>query len=194
LLQDEIDEEDTEEEEEMEDEMKRPMACQTQMPLAPPVGESEETRKNSEATLPMDEATILANKKASPYFRGLHRSKGVFWLVTRPNQQGYWSTAGAMLTLGSEMPWLCCVDKEEWNAEEDMKKAIIRDFEGEWGDRRQEIVLIGEQLNTKGLTRLLDGCLLSCVKMRKWEHIMHDKNLSENDKDAKLSDIWDDGY
>lgn len=143
---------------------------------------------------PMDDATILANKKACSYFSGLHRSKGIFWLATRPFQMGSWSTAGAMLTLGSEMPWFCCVPEEDWGADEDTTSAIQNDFEGEWGDRRQELVLIGENLDVDGLTKLLDSCLLSRAEMRKWEKVMHNTSLDHEHKEGKLQDMWDDGY
>jgi G3E family GTPase len=160
----------------------------------PSAEDSDEMTGKDDAAPPMDDATILANKKASPYFSGLHRSKGLFWLATRPYQMGSWSTAGAMLTLGSEMPWFCCVDEQEWNADDDTKKAIMADFEGEWGDRRQELVLIGEKLDTEGLTKLLDDCLISRAEMRKWEKVMHDKSLDEDEKEEKLGEMWEDDY
>ncbi|KAF2626554.1 cobW-domain-containing protein [Macroventuria anomochaeta] len=143
---------------------------------------------------PMSDKEILANKKASPYFSGLHRSKGIFWLATRPFQMGSWSTAGAMLTIGSEMPWFCCVPEEDWGADADTVAAIRKDFEGEWGDRRQELVFIGEGLDVAGLTKMLDACLLSRAEMRKWEKIMFDGKIDEDDKEERLAGMWDDEY
>jgi G3E family GTPase len=176
LLQDEADDED--EDEEMSDDAEH----------------SDSASEDSEDTAIMDPSEILANKKACPLFRGLHRSKGIFWLATRPNQMGSWSTAGAMLTLGSEMPWFCTVSDDEWMADEDTMKSIKADFEGAWGDRRQELVLIGENLDVEGLTQMLDGCLLSRAEMRKWEGVMHDSKLSQDEKEEKLHEIWDDSY
>ncbi|KAH7079801.1 CobW/HypB/UreG, nucleotide-binding domain-containing protein [Paraphoma chrysanthemicola] len=183
LLQDEFEEE--EDGDDGDDNMSGSEASE------PSAGDSDETDEKSE---PIDDATILQNKKASPLFRGLHRSKGVFWLATRPFQMGSWSTAGAMLTLGSEMPWFCCVPEEEWGADEMTMKAITADFEGDWGDRRQELVLIGEKLDVDGLTKAFDGCLLNRAEMRKWERLMRDKRLGEEEKEEKLGDSWDDGY
>lgn len=142
----------------------------------------------------MDSGLILANKKNSPHFGGLHRSKGVFWLATRPSQMGSWSTAGAMLTLGSEMPWFCTVPDEDWMADEETMSNIKADFEGQWGDRRQELVMIGENLDTDELTKLFDSCLLSRSEMRKWEGVMNDARLDEVEKEEKLQELWDDGY
>ncbi|KAL1596978.1 hypothetical protein SLS60_008560 [Paraconiothyrium brasiliense] len=155
---------------------------------------SDTASEDSEVQPPVDSSEILANKKACPLFRGLHRSKGIFWLATRPGQMGSWSTAGAMLTLGSEMSWFCTVSDDEWNADEDTMRNIKADFEGEWGDRRQELVLIGEDLDMEGLTKMLDSCLLSRAEMRKWEGVMHDRKLSEEEQEEKLQEIWDDSY
>ena len=85
------------------------------------------------------------------------------------------------------------MDEEEWGADDDTKKAITSDFEGEWGDRRQELVLISEKLDVKGLTKLLDECLLSRAQMRRWENIMHDANLDQGAKEETLAELWDDG-
>lgn len=156
--------------------------------------DSDSASEDSNGPSIMNSSEILANKKACPLFRGLHRSKGAFWLATRPKQIGSWSTAGAMLTLGSEMDWFCTVPEEEWMADEDTIKSIKADFVGEWGDRRQELVLIGEELDVDGLTQLLDGCLLSLAEMRKWESIMHDEKSGEQEKEDQLQEEWDDGY
>jgi G3E family GTPase len=107
---------------------------------------------------------------------------------------GSWSTAGAMLTLGSEMPWFCCVSEEDWGADKETLVAIKNDMEGEWGDRRQEMVFIGEKLDVDGLTKTLDACLLSIKEMKTWEEVMHDKKLDDDEKEEVLQEMWDDGY
>lgn len=155
---------------------------------------SDEPSDDAEDVEPLDSRQILTNKKACTSFGGLYRSKGIFWLATRPNQMGSWSTAGAMLTLGSEMPWFCNTVEDQWNADEETVTNIKADFKGEWGDRRQELVLIGEKLDEDGLTRVLDGCLLSKGEMRKWEKVMHDKKLDEEEQEEKLQGMWDDSY
>lgn len=99
-----------------------------------------------------------------------------------------------MLTLGSEMPWFCTVDEDEWMADDETVKNIKADFRGKWGDRRQELVFIGEELDVRGLTKLLDRCLLRDGEMRRWEKLMFDETLSEDEKEQKLQQMWDDGY
>ncbi|KAL1653239.1 hypothetical protein SLS61_004116 [Didymella pomorum] len=156
--------------------------------------DSDKMTDDGDDKSPLSDKEILANKKASPYFAGLHRSKGIFWLATRPFQMGSWSTAGAMLTLGSEMAWFCCVPEEYWGADADTVAAIRNDFEGEWGDRRQELVFIGEGLDVEGLTKRLDACLLSRAEMRRWENVMFDGKTDADVKQEKLQDMWDDDY
>jgi G3E family GTPase len=53
---------------------------------------------------------VVENKKSNPTFAGLLRSKGFFWLATRPSLHGEWSQAGAMLTLQGGGPWFCTLD------------------------------------------------------------------------------------
>lgn len=192
LLQDEA-ESDDEDDEQEEDDTESETSSGTGKQSTSAQDSNEETDDEVEHSA-FDSQIILANKKACPYFRGLHRSKGIFWLATRPNQMGSWSTAGAMLTLGSEMPWFCCVDEEEWMADDATVKNIRADFDGEWGDRRQELVFIGEALDTEGLTALFDSCLLTKREMRKWRRVMQDAKLADEDKEEKLGEMWDDGY
>ncbi|KAH9882592.1 hypothetical protein J1614_000828 [Plenodomus biglobosus] len=196
LLQDEADVDDDDEDDDEDDDDQEDAGSSSGSDLENRSVSADDSDKISEedTVAPMDDAQILANKKANPYFSGLHRSKGIFWLATRPYQMGSWSTAGAMLTLGSEMPWFCCVSEDEWGADEETLKAIKNDFEGAWGDRRQEMVFIGEKLDIKGLTEKLDACLLTRSEMRKWEKVMNDKKLDGEATEEKLSEMWDDGY
>jgi G3E family GTPase len=157
-------------------------------------GDDSDEMSDDDAPPSMDDKQILANKKACAYFSGLHRSKGIFWLATRPYQMGSWSTAGAMLTLGSEMPWFCCVSEEDWGADEDTLKAIRNDFEGQWGDRRQEMVFIGENLDVDGLTKKLDACLITRSEMKNWEKVMQDDELDAEGKEEALQEMWDDSF
>ncbi|KAJ8114730.1 hypothetical protein OPT61_g3457 [Boeremia exigua] len=190
LLQEEIEEEDWDENDDDASSTKSSSDGAT----ASAGSDSDKMTDDDEDKPPMSDKEILENKKASPYFAGLHRSKGIFWLATRPFQMGSWSTAGAMLTLGSEMPWFCCIPEEDWGADADTVAAIRKDFEGEWGDRRQELVFIGEGLDVSGLTKMLDACLLSRAEMRKWEKIMYDGKMDEEAKEERLAETWDDGY
>ncbi|OAL46952.1 cobW-domain-containing protein [Pyrenochaeta sp. DS3sAY3a] len=194
LLQDEVEDIDDEDEDQDSDDDAAASDSSSAASHPSPTASDSDQISDTDSSPPLTDAAILANKKACPYFRGLHRSKGIFWLATRPSQMGSWSTAGAMLTLGSEMPWFTCIPECDWNADADTVAAIKNDFEGDWGDRRQEIVFIGEGLDVQGLTRLLDACLLNRAEMRRWERIMRDGKLGEEEREEVLCGKWDEGF
>ncbi|KAJ5921869.1 hypothetical protein N7516_009572 [Penicillium verrucosum] len=141
-----------------------------------------------------DPAVILNNKRTNPAFGPVLRSKGFFWLTTRPWQFGEWSQAGGMLTLGCGGPWFAEVPEAEWPEDDDVRKSIQDDFQGPWGDRRQELVFIGEGIDTVKISALLDECLLDDKDMKKWEKVMKNKKMSRDEKSDKLAKMWEDGW
>lgn len=141
-----------------------------------------------------DPAVILANKRAHPAFGPMLRSKGFFWLATRPFQFGEWSHAGGMLTVGCGGPWYAEVPKEVWPDDKDVRQSIENDFKGPWGDRRQELVVIGVGVDTTKITAAFDECLLDDADMSKWEGIMKNEKLSREEKEEKMAKVWEDGW
>ncbi|KAL3461743.1 cobalamin synthesis protein cobW C-terminal domain-containing protein [Aspergillus heterothallicus] len=141
-----------------------------------------------------DQAVILSNKRSHPAFGPVLRSKGFFWLATRPMHFGEWSQAGGMLTVGPGGPWFAEVPEEMWPEDKDVRESIERDFQGKWGDRRQELVFIGEGLDVQAITGLLDECLLDDKDWRRWEQVMGSKKLDILGKHEKLSGMWEDGW
>lgn len=141
-------------------------------------------------------ATILANKRTSPLFARLFRSKGEFFLASRPQRAGEWSQAGAMLTLQGGRPWFCTLPEEEYlTGSEDIDKLVQHDIArgGEWGDRHQEIVFIGEKLDIAGLEAVLDACLVNDEEWAQWQKIMRGRARVET-KIKKLEHLFDDGF
>ncbi|KAL2817904.1 phosphate transporter family-domain-containing protein [Aspergillus cavernicola] len=141
-----------------------------------------------------DQDLILSNKRTHPAFDPILRSKGFFWLATRPMHFGEWSQAGGMLTVGCGGPWFAEVSDEGWPEDKDVRKSIEQDFQGKWGDRRQELVFIGEGLNAEAITKILDECLLDDKDMKKWEKVMRNKKMSRTEKQEKMGQIWEDGW
>lgn len=146
--------------------------------------------------VPPPNPTILANKRASPLFARLFRSKGEFYLATRPHRAGEWSQAGAMLTMTGGRPWFCTLPPEEYmTGSLEIDALVQHDMKsgGEWGDRRQELVFIGEKLDIKGLEKVLDECLLTDDEFASWEEVMRD-DVSQEEKLDRLADLFDDGF
>lgn len=91
----------------------------------------------------------------------LIRSKGYFWLATRPQFAGQWSQAGGIARYGFAGMFWKAVPKENWPSDEDYLASIERQWVEPFGDMRQELVFIGQNLDQPGMVRALDDCLLS---------------------------------
>lgn len=156
--------------------------------------EEEDAEDDDEDITSISPETILSNKRSDPILAPILRSKGFFWLATRPYQFGEWSQAGAMLTLGCGGGWFAELPDEAWPEDADVRKSIEDDFKGEWGDRRQEIVFIGEGIDTTAIKKLLDECLLDKKEMKKWEKVMRTKGVKRAEKQEIMAGIWEDGW
>jgi len=91
----------------------------------------------------------------------LIRSKGYFWLATRPEFAGQWSQAGGMASYGFAGVFWKSVPKENWPTDEEYLASIKAQWVEPFGDMRQELVFIGQGLDHAAMTQTLDACLLS---------------------------------
>lgn len=93
---------------------------------------------------------------------GVLRAKGFFWLATRNELAGEWSQAGRVLTVGAAGPWWAALPE----AERRELLAVygdeaLSDWQDPWGDRRQELVFIGADLDETAVRARLDAALLT---------------------------------
>jgi len=95
----------------------------------------------------------------------LLRSKGLFWLASRYEAAGEIAQAGGILHYGAAGHWWASVAPEHWPEDEASREAILAEWDAEVGDCRQEIVFIGQSLDTKNAIDLLDACLLTDAEM-----------------------------
>ena len=91
----------------------------------------------------------------------LIRSKGFFWLATRPHFAGSWSQAGGMARYGAAGLFWKAVPKEQWPEDPDYLNAIAAQWVEPFGDMRQELVFIGQGLDKEDIIERLDNCLLT---------------------------------
>jgi G3E family GTPase len=128
------------------------------------------------ASLPTSSAT------PAPPFNAVLRSKGFCWLSSGHTPAYYWSHAGSHFEMQCLGRWWHTVDKSDWPS--DAVDSILEDFcdddeDGSTiGDRRQEIVFIGENMTEirKDIARCLDGCLLTDVEYRQYCEDKSDEN------------------
>ncbi len=103
--------------------------------------------------------------------KNIIRSKGLFWIASRPDQALVWSSAGGSLKTDPAGVW--------WDSMPFSERINYADFvnnqqmiESEWssdfGDRKIELVFIGQQLNVSAITNKLDECLLNDEEVSEW--------------------------
>tara|TARA_A100001388_G_scaffold240656_1_gene196540 strand:- start:1035 stop:2246 length:1212 start_codon:yes stop_codon:yes gene_type:complete len=91
----------------------------------------------------------------------LIRSKGFFWLATRPEYAGQWSQAGGIARYGFAGLFWKAVPEKDWPEDEEYLASIKNQWVEPFGDMRQELVFIGQGLDQEKMTQRLDECLLT---------------------------------
>ena len=90
----------------------------------------------------------------------LLRSKGYFWLASRPFYAGQCSQAGGIARYSYGGMFWKAVDPKDWPEDEEYRQSIMEQWQEPFGDMRQELVFIGQDLNEQAIREALDSCLL----------------------------------
>jgi G3E family GTPase len=120
--------------------------------------------------------------------QGVIRSKGFFWLATRMDWVGELSSVGAATQHQAAGFWFAARERvngqrianrlqrgealtaplpsEDMIADAQEYTAMRRLWDAEWGDRRQELAIIGVALDEAAVREELDACLLTDAEMR----------------------------
>jgi G3E family GTPase len=93
------------------------------------------------------------------------RSKGFFWLASRMKFVGEWSQAGSQIGARPVGLWWAALPKERLPRDKANREYIMARWQEPYGDRRQEIVFIGVDVDKEALIRALDKCLLTDEEM-----------------------------
>lgn len=92
------------------------------------------------------------------------RSKGLFWLASRPEQALVWSQAGGSLRADSAGVWWCSMPFEkrtQFPSFLENQKVIESSWSNTFGDRNNEIVFIGQDMDQEQIESDLKKCLLT---------------------------------
>ena len=93
---------------------------------------------------------------------GVLRSKGFFWIASRPDMQAMWSHAGLSVMLEPLAPWYVSTPEDEWDLETDEERAeLMERWDPLLGDRQTEIVFIGIDMDEDAIRSRLDACILT---------------------------------
>ncbi|MEO1089744.1 MAG: zinc metallochaperone GTPase ZigA [Pseudomonadota bacterium] len=95
---------------------------------------------------------------------GVVRAKGFFWIASRPEWVGEMSMAGAVRQHRAAGLWWAAVPKERWPEDRAWRRMIAERWDDSWGDRRQELVFIGIDLDRDALDGALNLCLLTAAE------------------------------
>ena len=107
------------------------------------------------------------------------RSKGLFWLGSRSDQALIWSSAGGSIKSDPAGVWWASMPFSErinYTAFVDNQASIESDWEPPFGDRKIELVFIGQQLNPDIIKNQLESCLLNDEELLDWKDGKFQKN------------------
>jgi G3E family GTPase len=88
------------------------------------------------------------------------RAKGHFWLATRPDYLGELAIAGTQKVTSRLGRWWAAVPKNRWPEDGSFEEFVLKHWDNVWGDRRQELVFIGIDMDQARITASLDACLV----------------------------------
>ena len=91
----------------------------------------------------------------------LIRSKGFFWLGSRLEYAGQWSQAGGIARYGFAGMFWKSVPKHDWPTDKEYLESIEESWVEPFGDMRQELVFIGQNLDKTAMIDALNDCLVS---------------------------------
>ena len=100
------------------------------------------------------------------------RSKGLFWLASRSDQALLWSSAGGSCKADNagvwwaSMPFSKRLDHPSFS---ENQQQIESGWDLEFGDRKIELVFIGQHLDKKGMIAELEDCILTDPEIEIWE-------------------------
>ena len=100
------------------------------------------------------------------------RSKGLFWLASRKNEAINWSQAGGSLRADKAGVWWCSMpysDRIRYAAFVDNQALIEKKWDKRFGDRENELVIIGQDLDKETIVRELTDCLCTDAEIRDME-------------------------
>lgn len=99
------------------------------------------------------------------------RSKGFFWLASRPDQALFWSQAGGSLRYDPAGAWWAAIPAEEREQMPEFHAAfesLRKRWSPIWGDRKNELVFIGQDMDKERIHAGLERCLLQDWEIEMW--------------------------
>ena len=96
---------------------------------------------------------------------GVVRAKGWYWVASRPNHTAQFQLAGGTRETGVAGLWWAAVPDDKRPDDAAFRAHLAENWHPIWGDRRQEIVVIGVDMDEAALRRGFEDCLLTEAEM-----------------------------
>jgi G3E family GTPase len=90
------------------------------------------------------------------------RSKGLFWLASRPDEALNWSQAGGSLRADKAGVWWCSMSYSErirYASFVENQEEVEKRWDKKYGDRYNELVIIGQDMDKAAIYQSLEACL-----------------------------------
>ncbi|SFA46824.1 GTPase, G3E family [Pedobacter suwonensis] len=100
------------------------------------------------------------------------RSKGIFYLAAMPNQAINFSQAGGSLRIDLAGVWWASMQQREREQYVDYlenKIEIDAEWDKDFGDRKNELVFIGQEMDNEELKKSLSTCLLNDSEIKDYQ-------------------------
>jgi G3E family GTPase len=101
------------------------------------------------------------------------RSKGLFWIASRPDQALIWGQAGGSIRTDSAGVWWCSMPfskRIQFLSFIENQDEIEAKWDPTFGDRKTEIVIIGQNLDEDQIRQELDACLVPSDRLHEnWQ-------------------------
>ncbi len=113
------------------------------------------------------------------YPSGIIRAKGLFWLASRPNDAINFSQAGGSSRLERAGIWWASMpfnERIQYPSFANNQDYIEEKWSRQWGDRMNELVFIGQDIDKEVMIMELEKCLL-----QEHEHYLFDNGITFND-------------
>lgn len=98
------------------------------------------------------------------YPQGALRAKGLFWIASRPHDALNFSQAGGSFRLEKAGVWWCSMpmnQRVQYESFIENQSYIEERWDKNWGDRMNELVFIGQDLDKEQMLQDLQACLIT---------------------------------
>lgn len=111
---------------------------------------------------------------------GIVRSKGFFWLASRKNEALLLSQAGGSIVVERIGSWWAAFPIKERNQHPSFQaneEYILSRWDKVWGDRMNEIVFIGQDMDEKKIRAEMESCLCTDIEYNAYQNqLLTDNN------------------